>query len=718
MAKNDVEAGRAHVLLSIRDKLQQGLRVAEKRLRQFGTVMATSGGVMAAGMGAALAWPIKLAANMEQTKTSFAVFLGDADLANRKLHEIEQLAASTPFTFDELKDGAKTLLNFGVSAEALMPTLKNLGDVSGGEAERFQRLSLAFGQTMAKGRLMGQEVNQMVEAGFNPLQEISRTTGRSMKDLTDSMEKGQISSRMLAQAFATASGPGGRFHGMMEKQSQTLIGLFSTLMDNAAIMARTLGDALLPVLKTFTKIGITISKVVTGLVEKYQGIVRIVGIVALVVGGLGAVFVGVGVAIMAASFVIGIIGAVIAKVVAVLAVVFSKVGVVIALVVLALIGAGVVAYHFRDRIRSAFGSFMTFIRPAIDAFFVMWDIFKQTFNGIVSALTSGNLEAAAAIAWAGFQAMAWTAIDYVSQLIQWLLGYVEMFLPGLTETFQSVFSGIGQAILAGRWDLAAGMMMLKVSLAFTKGWNGIKMMWDMMTTGIGEIWDNVAWGMRTTFRTVVYGIAQSITWIGQRFYDLLGFLEPIFEYIGQKDLFNNVRESFNAQGMGNVLSEMQAQAQAEDDKALTQSMMRRDKANFANMQKRADEEKRYANEIAAMQQMIDEETADSEIKTIGDKAKQAQAALADALAKADQDQKDKYKTGEKLGAGPQSLLAGAASTGGGKSGSTGTFSALGSMLAGTTRNRAADQTAANTKRLVKLAEDEAKKKQVADAMKE
>lgn len=715
MAKNDVEAGRAHVLLSIRDKLQQGLRVAEKRLRQFGTVMATSGGVMAAGMGAALAWPIKFAANMEQTKTSFAVFLGDASLAEQKLKEIEQLGAATPFTFDQLKDGAQTLLNFGVSAEALLPTLRNLGDVSGGDAELFSRLSLAFGQVMGKGRLMGQEVNQMIEAGFNPLQEISRTTGRSMKDLSDAMEKGQISSRMLAMAFATASGPGGRFHGMMEKQSQTLTGLFSTLMDNAAIVARAVGDALLPILKTFTKIGITISKVITGLVEKYSGIVRIIGIVALVVMGVGGAFAALGATIMAASFVVGLIGSAISAVLSVLGFIFSPLGVLVGL----LIAVGIAAYQFRDQIIAAFAPFLSFIQPAIDAFFVLWDIFKQTFGGIIGALTSGDLEGAASIAWAGFQALAWTAIDYVSGLVQWLMGYVEMVLPGLTETFQSVFGAIGKAILAGRWDLAGAMLMLKLYLAFTKGWNGIKSIWDIGINTLLIVWDNIVYGMKFTFVGLGQTTARVILFIGQKFHDLLSYIRPVFEYIGQADLFDNIMGSIDPEKMSEGFEKGMAQWWKDDEKQQFARERERDKAGAKAMQDRVNEEKRVQQEIADMERQINEQTADSEIKTIGDKAKQAQNALTAALKKADQAQQDKYKTAEKIAGGPENVLAGAGGVGGGKSGgATGTFSALGSMLAGTTRNRAADQTAANTKRLVKLAEDEAKKKQVADAMKE
>lgn len=696
MAKNDVEAGRAHVLLSIRDKLQQGLRVAEKRLRQFGTVMATSGGVIAAGMGAALAWPIKLAANMEQTKTSFAVFLGSVSLAEQKLKELEALDESAPFTFDQLKDAAQTLLNFGVSADALIPTLRNLGDVSGGDAERFSRLALAFGQVMAKGRLMGQEVNQMVEAGFNPLQEISRITGRSMKDLSDAMENGQISSRMLATAFATASGPGGRFYQMMEKQAKTLTGLFSALMTNVTRAVRAIGDALTPVLKELLQISINVTKRIAEFVRNNVDLVWSIGVAAVVLTAIGGIFVGLGAAIMTASFVVGLIASAFSVLTGIVFTLLSPVGVFLGL--LAVIAVN--AYVFRAALASALQPFITFIQPAIDAILVLYNIFAETWGGIIGALKAGELETAMMLAWKGVVALTWTALDF-------LLGSV----------FEATGS-IGRAILAGQWDIMAAIAMTKVRLVVLQAWNGIKFFWDMAATGMGSVWDGIVWGMKTAFRTMVFGIAQSITWIGQRFYDLLGFLEPIFEYIGQKDLFNNVREAFNTQGMGNILSDMQAQAQAEDDKAMQSSMMRRDKANLANMESRAASEKALMDELALYQTTADEAASKAGVSTLGDKAQQAQDALNAALANAEQERASRLKNAEDKSKGPQSILAGAVGTGGGKSGATGTFSALGSMLAGTTRNRAADQTAANTKRLVKLAEDEAKKKQTADAMKE
>ncbi len=165
------------------------------------------------------------------------------------LNSIEMMAATTPFRFDELKDAANLLLGFGAQGNQVLPMLRLLGDASRGNSESFARLALAFGQTMAKGRLMGQEVLQMTEQGFNPLYWISKKTGQSMETLMKQMEAGQISFAMLVQAFQFATGPFGKFAGMMEKQSQTLAGLTSSFLDFFSMLARSVGDTLVPMFK-------------------------------------------------------------------------------------------------------------------------------------------------------------------------------------------------------------------------------------------------------------------------------------------------------------------------------------------------------------------------------------------------------------------------------------------------------------------------------------
>jgi tape measure domain-containing protein len=326
MAARDVEAGRAHVLLSIRDKLSQGLKLAERRLQTFGTYVATTAGTIAAGGAGALAWPLKLSADMEQAAVSFEVFLGSAEKAKALIAEVETMAARTPFQFDELRDTTQMLLQFGVPLEDVLQQVRNLGDVSGGNSEKLGRLALAFGQVMAKGRLMGQEVMQMTENGFNPLQEISRTTGRTMKDLMAAMENGEISSQMLANAFATAAGTGGRFSNMMDKQSATLTGLVSTLMDYSKMALRAFGDTLVPLFKDVMKVGISAAQGISAFVAANKELVAGVAKIILIVTAVAGAFLALGVASLSLSFTVGIIASGFAMISAIAGTVISVFG--------------------------------------------------------------------------------------------------------------------------------------------------------------------------------------------------------------------------------------------------------------------------------------------------------------------------------------------------------------------------------------------------------
>ncbi len=689
MAAKDIEAGRAHVLIAIRDRLSQGLKTAEAKLRAFGSSVALSAAVLTGGIGAAIAWPIKLAANMEQTKTSFAVFLGSADLADKKLKEIEAMGAATPFTFDELKDGAKTLLQFGVSADALMPSLKNLGDVSGGEAEKFQRLSLAFGQVMGKGRLMGQEVNQMVEAGFNPLQEISRTTGKSMAQLSMDMENGKISSQQLAGAFASAAGPGGRFSGMMEKQSQTLTGLFSTMQDNAAIAARAFGDAMMPALKSVVQIGISVSKWITDFIKNNQALVAIAGKVALVVLGVSGAIAGIGAVILGASFVVGLMGSAFATLATVIGFVFSPLGIAIGL----LMAAAGVAIYFRKELMAALTGVVAYFQPLITSVMQLWGIFTEAFGGIVAALQSGSLETAAAIAWAGFSALAWTAIADMMGAFDSLLGFLESYMPGISEMFNSMFAGIGAAILAGRWDLAGSLAMAKLWLVMTKGMNAIAFAWDMLVTGFQTVFDSIFTGIKSAFWTTVYGIAKGIAWLSAKISSLLGLQDPL-------------------QGAAEGLKQMEQEQATADQKAAFLRDQGRMKRNQTNADGRGQAESELTAKIARIEAEIAAASAGAGSPTLNGVADEARQKLKEQLALAKKEQEAKAAMGTKAAEGPQAL-AGAANTskaGGGKGGAaSGTFSAIASALGNRSGANAAESTAKNTAQLVRLAKKQLEK---------
>lgn len=171
-----------------------------------------------------------LGIELETTRVKYETLLGSMDAANKMIDDLDKFANTTPFDNVGLRKNAELLLNFGINGNKILPTLKMLGDVSGGNQERMNGMALAYAQMSSTGRLMGQDLLQMVNAGFNPLQIISEKTGRSIIALKKDMEKGLISTKMVEDAFITATSEGGRFHGMMDKISQKTAGKLSNML--------------------------------------------------------------------------------------------------------------------------------------------------------------------------------------------------------------------------------------------------------------------------------------------------------------------------------------------------------------------------------------------------------------------------------------------------------------------------------------------------------
>ncbi|RYF85844.1 MAG: hypothetical protein EOO03_12670, partial [Chitinophagaceae bacterium] len=224
---------------TIKKEFDESTRAAQRLERQISKMEGTSGGggrmlagmlggIGAVGLGKSA---LGMAAEREQQRISFGVMTGDQKTGDALLNDVVKMGAQTPYMNDELIKSAQTMKMFGVETKSIMPNLRMLGDVASGNSEKLQLLTLAFSQVQAAGRLQGQDLLQMVNAGFNPLQIISQKTGISLAELRKQMEKGAISADMVTKAFQAATGPGGQFYQMMEKQSQTLAGRWSTFMD-------------------------------------------------------------------------------------------------------------------------------------------------------------------------------------------------------------------------------------------------------------------------------------------------------------------------------------------------------------------------------------------------------------------------------------------------------------------------------------------------------
>ena len=198
---------------------------------------------------------------LETYSTNLTTLLGGSkEKADELLNDLKEMASTTPYETSGLIKATQTMLSFGMSVDDAKKSLQAIGDIAMGDSQRMDSLTLAFSQVQSAGKLTGQDLLQMINAGFNPLNEISKMTGKSVSQLKEEMSKGAISAEMVSQAFQHATSEGGLFYQGMEKGAQTTAGKISTLKDNFNELLGSLTENLLPI---FTK-----------LVEKLTGLVQ------------------------------------------------------------------------------------------------------------------------------------------------------------------------------------------------------------------------------------------------------------------------------------------------------------------------------------------------------------------------------------------------------------------------------------------------------------
>lgn len=206
---------------------QQAVTESDRMDAAFSKIARAAGGIFALSQLKQFATEIiSVRGEIESLQISFETLAGKSK-GNKLFSEIKEFAAHTPMMMGDLAKGAQTMLAFNIEAEKVMPILKAIGDISMGDSQKFNSLALAFSQMSATGKLMGQDLLQMINAGFNPLSVISEKTGKSIGELKEEMEQGKITTEMVTQAFIAATSEGGKFYGMLEKQSKGINGAIS-----------------------------------------------------------------------------------------------------------------------------------------------------------------------------------------------------------------------------------------------------------------------------------------------------------------------------------------------------------------------------------------------------------------------------------------------------------------------------------------------------------
>lgn len=229
-------------------------------------------------------------ASMESYLTNFKVMLGNEELAAAKLSELRKMAASTPFALSDLTEGTQILLQFGIAADDTTDVLKQLGDISLGNADKLQTLVRAYGKMSSAHKVTLENVNMMIDAGFNPLNQICDATGESMSDLYKRISDGRVSFEELQYAVQAATSEGGQFYNGMLEASQTFSGRMSTLKDNVAALTGELTSGLFAALGDLV---VKLNDVVTSFLDSDEKMAQLkdtIGIATSVVAAAGAAF--------------------------------------------------------------------------------------------------------------------------------------------------------------------------------------------------------------------------------------------------------------------------------------------------------------------------------------------------------------------------------------------------------------------------------------------
>ena len=222
-------------------------------------------------VGEALRKVIEVGSSNELQKLNMTtLFKGNAEAAEDMFARISKYGKETVYDKKGLIEAQKTMMSFGISGEQAFTTLKQIGDIAMGDGQKMQSLALAFSQATSTGKLMGQDLLQMINAGFNPLAVISEHTGESMASLKEKMGQGAISAEMLAQAFQWATEEGSLFYKGAESAGNTTEGKINQLKDTFSEFLIDVFDKLQPVINAVIDFSTNVLNAIPSVLENIR----------------------------------------------------------------------------------------------------------------------------------------------------------------------------------------------------------------------------------------------------------------------------------------------------------------------------------------------------------------------------------------------------------------------------------------------------------------
>lgn len=387
---------------------------------------------------------VKYNAEMETYSANLTTLLsGNKQAADDLLKSLKQMASTTPFETKDLIKSTQTMLGFGIEVNKSQKYLKQLGDISMGDAQKLESLTLAFSQVSSAGKLSGQDLLQMINAGFNPLNIISQKTGESMASLKERMGDGALSADEVAQALQWATEEGGLFYKAMDKASQTTSGKLSTLKDDFNSALGSMTESLLPFVTTLVTKLSQIFQWLNSLDKSQKNmILTIAGVLALA----GPLLMLLGKIMPMLSALPAIIGFVTSPIGLVVVAVTSLIGVFMYLMA--------TSEQFRNAMQSIFSFVWVFISPIINNIMNLFTGLIQIIKGavmVIGGLLTGDFKLIAD----GFALIFKGIGNVVISVLNGVINMINKFLKAFT-------TGINAAI--GLANKVPGVNISKVNL--------------------------------------------------------------------------------------------------------------------------------------------------------------------------------------------------------------------------------------------------------------
>jgi tape measure domain-containing protein len=452
-----LRAGKAVIEVGLLIKpIERQMRMLQARLQRVGqtfTNIGTFGGrggfgtlrnlFIGSAAAAMLAYPVKLAANIEVATAQMSVFTGSAQVARDVLLELQEFSAISLIPVDQLTGSANMLMRFGRTAEQAVDETKALTVIAAGSTEEFEKLTLAFAQVMRAGKLTGEEWRQLKNTAFDPIREIAELTGETMDEVWTRMEKGAVSSDEVANALRKAVSEGGRFHGLLQKVSGTLIGQFNKALAQIRMAVLPIGEELL---KPFTNFMKAVNKVIPLLADFIKkNVAWVHGIMA----GMGVTvaaavtFITLGLALGLTSIAIGGFASLFSALLGLL---------VVAAPVLLAIYFGVKIFG-----ETLSGTFLRGLSLVTNAFRGFLNLLRLMVGGIVDAIRAGDFQLAFQILMAGLKAIwiaglnglkiGWiTFKDWVLDTVDLIVAEIKKKWIDLTSWWEKETFAIGQRL--------------------------------------------------------------------------------------------------------------------------------------------------------------------------------------------------------------------------------------------------------------------------------